>query len=76
MGGATRHRTYVRPVPLQRPAGWPQIRAWLLELTDDERLFVRRWIGRYVNRWGQVPLASSERASRAYTQRPESEDPP
>ena len=51
------------------------MRAWLLELTDDERLFVRRWIGHYVNRWGQVPLASSERASRAYAQRPESEEP-
>jgi hypothetical protein len=53
------------------PARWPEFKTWLLDdLTDDERRYVRAWILRYMNRWGQVPQASSQRASEAYTKRP------
>jgi hypothetical protein len=51
----------------KRPARWPEIKAWFLDdLADEERLFVARWIAKFVNRWGQVPIASSRRASKAY----------
>jgi hypothetical protein len=50
-----------------KPPRFEEMKTWLLdELDDDERLYVRRWIARYVNRWGQVPVASSRRASVAY----------
>ena len=40
-------------------------------LGRPDQLRLRRWVRKYVNRWGQVPLASSESASRAYQRRTE-----
>jgi hypothetical protein len=40
------------------------VREAILELSDEERLYLRAWIVRYVNRWGQVPTLASERASK------------
>jgi hypothetical protein len=60
---------------IKRPARWPEVKAWLVdELTDDERLYVARWLERYVNRWGQIPVASSFRASMALTTRQQQDD--
>jgi len=39
------------------------VRAAILELSDEERLYLRAWMKRYVNRWGQVPVMASDRAS-------------
>jgi mono/diheme cytochrome c family protein len=51
----------------KKPERWAEMKAWLLDdLADDERLYVARWIATYVNRWGQVPIASSRAASKAY----------
>lgn len=36
----------------------------MVDLTDPERLYVRRWILRWMNRWGQIPFASSYLHSR------------
>jgi len=58
---------FIRCTPLKPPPGWGDFRAWLLALNDEDRLYVRRWIFRYVNRWGQIPVASSFRASTALT---------
>lgn len=50
-----------------KPARWDEIKTWLLDdLTDEERLYVRRWITRYMNPWGQVPVAASRKASKSY----------
>lgn len=38
-----------------------------LERADQVRL--GRWVKKYVNRWGQVPLASAKAASNAYHRR-------
>jgi hypothetical protein len=51
----------------KKPALWAEIKSWLLEeLADEERLYVARWIAKFVNRWGQVPIASSRAASKAF----------
>jgi hypothetical protein len=56
----------------KKPARWAEMKAWLLDdLSDDERLYVARWIAKFVNRWGQVPIASSRRASKPYEKRPD-----
>ena len=60
----------------QQPAGWTEVKKWLFELPDDERLYVRRWIVRYVNRWGQIPVLSSFRASKALRERPPADEKP
>jgi hypothetical protein len=62
-----------RPKP---PVGWTEFKAWLFDLPDDERLYVRRWIARYVNRWGQIPVLSSFRQSKALDQRPSADGDP
>jgi hypothetical protein len=77
MGGLRRSRIEAaRMATPTAPARWPEFKAWLLDdLTDDERRYVRAWMLRYVNRWGQVPVAASRNASKAYTQRRESNEP-
>ncbi len=48
-----------------KPMRFDEFKKWLIELeTDEERLFVRRWISQHMNRWGQIPLAAARRASR------------
>jgi hypothetical protein len=59
----------------QRPTRWDDFREWLFELTDAERLYVRRWVARYVNRWGQIPMLPSFRHSVA-TRRRDPPEPP
>jgi len=50
-----------------KPPDFDAFKAWLLDLDDEHRLYVRRWLLRYMNRWGQIPVASSFRASTALT---------
>jgi hypothetical protein len=44
----------------------------IASLPAPDRLRIARWVRTYVNRWGQVPQASSHAASAAYV-RPERE---
>jgi hypothetical protein len=45
------------------------VRAAILELDDDERAYLRRWLLQYVNRWGQIPVLASDRASQCVNPR-------
>lgn len=48
--------------PMDRPKmppRWAEFREWLCDLDEGERLYVRRWILRYVNRWRQIPVLAS-----------------
>jgi hypothetical protein len=49
----------------RRPARWDEIKEWLFALDEAELLYVRRWIVRYVNRWGQIPFLASYQHSKA-----------
>jgi len=47
------------------PAQWAEFREWLMvDLTDPERLYVRRSALQWMNRWGQIPFASAYPHSR------------
>lgn len=48
-----------------------ELLAEVARLGRPDQMRLQRWVRKYVNRWGQVPIASSRAASNAYQRRSE-----